>query len=131
MANKVFQDSSSRKRLEAIVHPEVRRLYSRTKKAALATNPALLVYMVPLLFESGLDYSDLKKTIVVSAPREECLRRIIARDGISRDLAERKFNSQIPPAEKEKKGDFVLYNDGDLAALEGKVRTLYGELINL
>lgn len=131
MGNLVFRDPLARKRLEAIVHPEVRRLYIQAKELALKVKPSVIVYMVPLLFESGLDYSDLKKTIVVNARREECLKRVMERDGISRELAERKFSSQIAPEEKIKRANYVLDNNGDLITLEGRVRKLYGELLAL
>ncbi len=129
----VFADPAARSKLEQIVHPRIRELFEKKKsefeKTALP-NPVLL-YVIPLLFESKNSYPEFEKIIVVSAPREECIRRILKRDDCSRELAERKLDSQIPIEEKVKRADYVIYNHGTLAELRGSVSSIYEQLLKL
>lgn len=129
----VFSDGQARSKLEQIVHPRIRDLFI-TKKSLFekrALKGAILMYVVPLLFESGNRYPEMQKVIVVSAPRETCLARIMQRDGCSLEQAQRKLDSQMPIEEKEKRADFVIKNDGSLDALEKSVKTVYEELKKL
>jgi len=135
MGEIVFKDPQKRTELENIVHPEVRRLFfvqlETIKMRNLATPPSeipLVVYIVPLLFESRFSYEELEKIIVVSAPRETCLKRIIERDKCPRELAERKLDSQLPIEEKEKRADFVIRNEGSIEDLSQQVKEVYQKI---
>jgi dephospho-CoA kinase len=121
----VFKDPLKRRELEDIVHPRVRRLFLDKLKRATNTGAKLVVYVVPLLFESRFSYDELRYIVVMNAPKEEILKRVMKRDGCSRDEAELKFASQLPPAEKVKRADFTIENTGSLEELEVRVRALY------
>jgi len=135
MGEIVFKDPEKRRVLEDIVHPEVRRLFferlSTIKKKYLSTAPSekpLVVYIVPLLFESRFSYEELEKIIVVSAARETCIQRIIERDKCPRELAERKLDSQLPIEEKEKRADFLIRNEGSIEDLSQQVKKIYQKI---
>lgn len=124
----VFSDPAKRSQLEKITHPRIRSLFlERLAKARL--NSGLIVYVVPLFFESGLQYSEIDAVVVVTAPKNTCLERVVNRDGSTRELAEKKFNSQVDPAIKEAKADYVVVNDGSQQDLATKVSSLYDSLI--
>ncbi len=77
----------------------------------------------PQLFEAGVE-KDCLFVIGVLAPREVRLARIIKRDGIPRDAAERRINAQRDDAFFRKACQYILENDSDEAALEAQVRAL-------
>lgn len=132
MGRLVFDDKAKRKNLEAILHPEIRRLFTeRVKTLAALGHPSKVpvIYVVPLLFEARLDLNAFDFIVVVAAPRELCLARIQARDNCSLELAERKYSSQIPIEEKKKKADCVIENNSSLEALTAQCSSLYAELV--
>jgi dephospho-CoA kinase len=123
----VFSDEIARKRLNAITHPQVRRL-SQDRFAELdRRGVALAGYDVPLLFEAGLEPL-MRPIVVVAASEATQLARIMARDGASEADARARIASQLPLAEKRKRADFVLENDGSLAELAAQVDLLVEKL---
>lgn len=107
----VFSDPEKRRRLESILHPEIRR-YSEEKIAqAAAAGHKRLIYMAPLLIEAGaIDRVD--DIWVVTVRPEIQLQRLMQRDGINLEQARRIVNSQMPLAEKERYGSVVIDNSG-------------------
>ena len=69
-----------------------------------------------------------QKLILVTAPFEESVRRICARDGISPEMAARRLQAQPPQTELEKRVDFILNNDGTPDQLAQKVEALLKKL---
>ena len=123
----VFTDAEARQRLNAITHPIVRRL-SQERFAALDREGVTLAgYDVPLLFEVGLD-AVLRPIVVVVARESTQLERILARDGISEKVARERLASQLPLADKQKRADYVLYNNGTPAALGAQVDAMLEKL---
>jgi dephospho-CoA kinase len=129
LAAVVFADPEARARLNAIIHPWVGR-EREAQVAALSTRtppPAVIVHDVPLLFEAGLD-TEMDKTIVVDAPLVLRLARAVARSGLTSDELRARDAAQLPLAEKVRRADFVLRNDGDMAALRRQVDDLWQKL---
>jgi dephospho-CoA kinase len=125
LAEIVFTDAKARERLNAIVHPFVRRLAN--ERAQLAAPNQLVVDVVPLLFETG--YVDLvEKSIVVVAPDDERIRRVIARDGGTEEGIRARMAAQIDPAEARRRADYVVENDGNLQHLRERVQAVFKEL---
>ena len=118
----VFADDDARRRLEAIVHPQVRiRL-----RAACATAPGpYAIAAIPLLAEGGRDhYPWIDRVLVVDVPRQVQLARLQQRDGIDLSLAERMLAAQVDREARLALADDVIYNDGPLEALEAHVAAL-------
>lgn len=122
---KVFESAARRKKLEAITHPEIGKL-AQSKFDVRPKDCPLVVYDCPLLFEAKL--TGFKKILVVSAAEESALARVMARDGISRTEALKRLRAQLPLAEKAKRADIVVENDGTVAELRDKVKKLFREL---
>jgi dephospho-CoA kinase len=106
----VFRDVDARRDLEAIVHPVVRRGVAEFFRALPPDTP-LAIADIPLLYEThgerGFD-----KIIVVACAPETQLTRIMARDGLTRDAAERRVAAQLPVEEKVRRADYVIRTDG-------------------
>jgi dephospho-CoA kinase len=123
----VFADAAARKRLNAITHPLVRAL-SQQRFAELAQQGiTLAAYDVPLLFEVGLD-AVLRPIVVVTASEAAQLERIMARDGLTETEARARIAAQLPLAEKQRRADYVLDNNGSLAELARQVDQVLGKL---
>jgi len=123
----VFANAEARQRLNAITHPIVRRLSQERFRALDEQGITLAGYDLPLLFEVGLD-SVLRPIVVVTAREATQLERILARDGISEEAARARIAAQLPLADKQKRADYVLYNNGTLPALAAQVDALLEKL---
>jgi dephospho-CoA kinase len=127
MGERVFADAAARARLEAVVHPRIRALFHAEVAARAAEGHPLVFYDVPLLYESRLE-GEVELVVVVWAPREVQLARLVLRDGLSRQAAEARLAAQLPLDEKAARADVVVVNDGDRAALEAKAPLLMADL---
>jgi dephospho-CoA kinase len=107
----VFSDSSRRRQLEAIIHPEIKRLAEERIAQAAADGRRIVFYMAPLLIEANAT-DRVDEIWVVSIRPEIQIKRLMVRDGISRDDALRIINSQMPLADKERLGRVVIDNSG-------------------
>lgn len=126
----IFNNTSSKKKLEEITHPKIRQLFLQKLNDACSklNDQGVVFYVVPLLFESSNKYPELEKIVVVSSSEEDSIRRIIERDKCSRETAEKKYYSQIPIKEKEKKADYVIFNNSNLSDLETRTKEVFTAL---
>lgn len=83
----------------------------------------------PLLFESGV-HKECDVTVAVIADREARLSRIIARDGLSLEAAQRRINSQMSDEELISRSDYVINNNGATVDLAEKVRAVHDRIFN-
>ncbi|MBE3595615.1 MAG: dephospho-CoA kinase [Hydrogenibacillus sp.] len=120
----VFADVSALKALEAIVHPEVRRMMRDEIAQAKAKRAAIIVLDVPLLFENGLErLADL--TVVVETDVRTQIERLTVRDRLPRAEAAARLDAQMPLGEKRALADVVLINRGTIEDLERQVDALW------
>jgi dephospho-CoA kinase len=122
IATKVFNEPAELAFLEALLHPEVARL----RQAAVADLTRHHVVEIPLLFEKGLE-AEYDCVVCVACSDDIRLTRLEAR-GLSRQDAQGRINSQMPLMHKVAKSRYVLWNDGDLSALEAQVKRLVARL---
>ena len=118
----VFGDPLARKRLEALLHPLIRAESER--RIAGARDP-YVVYVVPLLVESGDYRSRVHRVAVVDCPEEVQLERVRMRSGLAEDEARRIIASQVPRAQRIAAADDVIKNSGAIDALHKLVRELH------
>lgn len=90
------------KAIDAIVHPAVFRAFEES---------GLQFMESAILFESGADRL-VDKVIVVTAPRELRIQRVMVRDHISRQQVEQWIAKQLPQEELTRQADFTVVNDG-------------------
>jgi dephospho-CoA kinase len=119
LAEAVLGDDAAMKALEGIVHPAV----GEERAAFLAENATapLVVFDVPLLFETGGDRG-VDKVAVVSAAPEVQRARVLARPGMSEGKFAAILARQTPDAEKRARADFVIPTDIPLAETQAHVR---------
>ncbi len=110
LASVVFKDKEKLRALEGVVHPAVHRDGEEWHRAQ--QNVPYTLREAALLVENG-SYKKLDKLIVVFAPEETRIRRVMQRDGAERAAVEARIKAQLPDAEKMKVSDFVIYNDGE------------------
>lgn len=123
----VFADPSAREALNSIVHPVIRRLSHEKLEAIEATGAPLAVYEAALLFENGID-TEMDGTLLVAAPTEVQIRRLLERDGISEDEARSRLAAQLPLEEKIRRATWVLDNDGDTGCLRQRLDELWARI---
>jgi dephospho-CoA kinase len=121
----IFDDPTARERLNAIVHPHVRRL--AMEREALARPGQLIVHVVPLLFETGYDAA-VDKSILVVAPDDVRIARIVTRDRIGEADVRARMAAQMSPEQARRRADFVIENDADPKRLRERARELYERL---
>lgn len=118
-----FNDISARRQLEAIIHPLVLAELESSRAEALKMGEQLFLAEVPLYYEiGGTVEADL--VIVAVASRTIQTRRLMERRGLDESIIERILRSQWPIEAKIDRADVVIWNDGDLSALEMQVLTL-------
>ena len=122
LAEAVFDDDAERLKLNGILHPEIRRIaFAREREAAPGQ---LIVHVVPLLFES--DYAKLvDRTVLVVAPPERRIERVMTRDGAQREAVRARMRAQIEPERARALADEIIENDGDIEQLRNRSRELY------
>ncbi len=121
----VFSDEKQRTRLNEIVHPYViGELFSRAKRDIANRDTAVVLFDVPLLFESGLDQR-MDRTILVVCDEPERVRRILERDKISPEQALARVHAQMPEEQKRLRADYILDNNGSEKDLLRQVDALY------
>jgi dephospho-CoA kinase len=128
MRRRVFADPTARRTLESIIHPRVRQwLHER----ALADTAPYCVLAIPLLTENIDHYRWVDRVLLVDAPAEQQLARLIARDGIDEALARRMLAQQARREERLALAHDVIDNSGDEAALDAAVLALHRRYLAL
>ena len=122
----VFQSQDARKEIENILHPLIRAESEKRIQAIGLKAPIL--YEATLLVETGR-YADFDGLIAISAPTETRIARLLARNSITRELAERIFASQLSDAEREAHASLVIHNDSTEEALRESVRLAAAQIL--
>lgn len=115
VAERVFQEPELRTRLEAITHPRIRELAQVRFAVLEALGHPLACYVVPLLYERGLEH-EYSPVVVVTATEAQQLSRAAERDAATEDDIAARARAQIPLEEKARRADYVIDNSGSLAA---------------
>lgn len=129
VAGIVFSDPEALAVLNGIIHPYVHETIRRDSERVYGQTPdRLIVWDVPLLFETGYD-REVKKTVVVTARQSLRVERIVRRDGSTKAAALRRIRAQMPDREKVKRGDLIIRNNGSFEELERRTREVFDELL--
>ncbi|QRG68973.1 dephospho-CoA kinase [Brevibacillus choshinensis] len=119
----VFSDEAERQKLNAIVHPEVRRVMRKEAEAAEAGGAEIVFMDIPLLFESKLQYM-VEKIVVVYAPPDMQLARMMERDELEEEQATKRLRAQFPIDQKKTEADFLIDNSTSREETERQVEKL-------
>ena len=114
--------------LDAITHPAIVRRIEAARQAAQAAGSPLFVIDGAVLVGSVID-GIWDRLIVVTAPYEVSVARIVARDGIRPEMARRRLDAQLPEAALAARADFLLANDGTQEQLRRQAGALAARLL--
>ena len=122
MREHVFSNPAAKKELEALLHPMIREESAR--RIAAAAGP-YVVYVVPLLVESGDPRRGVNRVLVVDAPAEAQLARVRMRSALGADEVSAIIAAQAGRAERLAAADDVIDNSGTPDALRKQVAALH------
>jgi dephospho-CoA kinase len=126
----VFSNSSKLRKLNTIVHPHVYRAWRDRLDEISAQDPqAIVLSDVPLLFEEGLQSLFDLTVLVLISPAEQ-ISRLIERNSISSEEAEKRLLSQMPISEKTGLADIIIENRGAVEETEKSVKAVWQELLH-
>ena len=131
MRTLVFANPEARKSLEAITHPLIREETIQQTKRLIAKKVPYLVFVVPLLIESGNWASLLDYLVVVDCPEETQIERVMQRSKLPRNEVERILKAQASREERIAKADMVIENQGSLENLKTEVLKLNEKILQI
>ena len=127
LADIAFNDPEARRRLNAIVHPLVREWMAERQQEAVERGDPVVVMDIPLLFEAR-GAGAFETVLLVYAPEELQLERLVQLRGMTADAARARIAAQMPIEEKRRQATYVIENTGDLDDLRRRVALVWGEL---
>jgi dephospho-CoA kinase len=122
MRELVFTDPGARARLEAILHPRIRE--ATAAAAALATGP-YVIFVVPLLIESGTWRERVSRILAIDCPEATQVARVMARNKLPESQVRAIMAAQVTRAQRLAAADDVILNDDGLEALRPQVERLH------
>ncbi|WP_129337177.1 dephospho-CoA kinase [Cellulomonas endophytica] len=126
---RVFADDEARARLEAVVHPAVRRRAAELEAAAAAADPgAVVVHDIPLLVETGRA-GTFALVVVVHAPADVRVERLVRGRGLDPAAAAARVAAQADDETRLAAADVVLDGTGSEADLRAQVDALWARLV--
>ena len=131
MRKLVFADPDARKALEAITHPLIRKETIKQAKKLIEDKVPYLVFVVPLLIESGNWLALLDYLVVVDCPEKVQIERVMHRNNLRRDEVERILKAQASRQERITHADVVIENQGSLDSLQAKVLSLHQKILQI
>jgi dephospho-CoA kinase len=126
LAGIVFADPAARRDLEAIVHPEVRRMFAERSERYEDTD-TVVVFSAPLLVETGM-HTAFEVLMVVSAPVDTQVERLMRDRGMSEPTIRARIAAQLPLDAKAEVADVLVDNEGTIEDLEGQVDRVWEDL---
>jgi dephospho-CoA kinase len=127
LRERVFADPEARARLEAVLHPRIAELRSAWVADRAGEGHRLVVSEIPLLFEAGLEES-VDRIVLVDAPRELLVARMVRERGLDPDEANAILDAQGDPEPKRARAHHLVENAGTLEALEARAAELLAVL---
>ena len=126
MSEIVFENQEKLKKLNKIMHPEIlKKMWDEVEE--LKKNHKIIVVDVPLLFEINME-KEVDKILLIYASKEIQLKRIMERDGRTREEAVKIISSQMPLYKKREKSDYIIQNNDSLENLEKKLEKILEKL---
>ena len=129
LATRVFGDSDEVEALNAIVHPAVREALGKSILHAAEDNIALFAYEAALIYAIGA-HDLVEAVLLVDAPLEMRITRVMQRDGSTRSEVTARMSNQLSSEDLRARADIIIDNDGDLATLQDSVGAVYRSVLN-
>lgn len=110
MAALIFEDTEKLVQIQQLIHPLVKQRFEEWTES-FQKEALYCIREAAILIESG-SYKDCDKIIVVTAPEEIRIQRVMKRDNISEQEVKRRMAHQMQESERLKYADFIINNDG-------------------
>ena len=123
----VFADIEKRHALEAIIHPMVQHKMISDMSEAGRNGETIIFLSVPLLYETGMD-ALCDETWVLYLDRETQLQRLMERDSMDMESAEKRIDSQMDPEERVAKANVVIRTGRTIEQTRAELGSLYRDL---
>ncbi|MGB6447117.1 MAG: dephospho-CoA kinase [Xanthobacteraceae bacterium] len=130
LAAMVLNDKAALARLEAIVHPMVTASREKFLAQAQARGAKIVVFDVPLLFETKAERG-CDAVVVVSAPPEIQRKRALERPGMTDDKLTAILAKQMPDTEKRGRADFVVDSSQSFDHTRAQIRDILRKVAKL
>ncbi len=132
LATLVFENKANKKKLENILHPEIRREVNDkiNKLGSQKIPPAYIIIVIPLLFETDFHYL-IDNVLVVSADEETRVARVKQRDSRSEDDIRAIIAHQVDDTVRRNAADHIIYNNGSIAELAPHINDLHAKYLQL
>lgn len=125
MRRRAFSDPAARRTLETVLHPMIREISQRRASEHVAAGSPYVVFVIPLLVESGDVRGRFDRILVVDCTEETQLARVCARPGIAPDVARAIVAAQVSREKRLAAADDVLFNEAPLDAIGERVERLH------
>lgn len=120
----VFGNEPARRALEGIIHPLVQREMLTRMDAAARAGASVVILDVPLLFETGMD-ALCDETWTLYLPREKQVARVVTRDGLTREAAEARVDSQMAAEKRNALATHAVNTDQPIERTRAELESLY------
>lgn len=128
MRRLVFNDPDAKAKLEGMLHPLIRE---QARARIVAAQQPYVIVVVPLLIETDA-YSDLiQRVLVVDCSEEQQVARAMQRSQLKESEVRTILAAQLPRAERLKRADDVIDNDGGIEALRQQIHALHARYLAL
>ena len=131
MRTLVFTNPAAKKALEAITHPLIRTETLRQAQQLISNKAPYLVFVVPLLIESGNWLPMLDYLVVVDCPKELQIKRVMHRSNLPQSEVEKIIKTQASRQERIQHADMVIENQGSLDSLQAAVLKLHQNILEI
>ena len=121
----VRNDAEGRRKLDEIVHPKIAQMCLEAQAAARSSECVhTFIVDIPLYFESPVEFK-ADRVCLAATTTETQIRRMMARDGFSREEAEAMIAAQMPTQEKIEKSATVFWNEGSKEILRAQIQYFF------
>ncbi|MDQ2971714.1 MAG: dephospho-CoA kinase [Pseudomonadota bacterium] len=128
LRERIFADTVTRRKLEAIVHP---RVHEWLRRRVAMDRGAYCMVMIPLLAETWPQYDWVDRVLLIDAAEATQIERLMRRDGVSREEARHTLAAQATREQRRAVAEDVLVNDGGEVALDVHVAALHARYLDL
>lgn len=126
LASYIFSSPENALKVNSIVHPRVKQAFLRWADECFMRGCNVVAIESAILFEAGFD-DIVDSVVMINAPLEIRISRVMLRDNVTRDKVMERINSQMPDEEKMLKSDFIIMNDG-IMSLDVQIDKLISSL---
>jgi dephospho-CoA kinase len=124
----VFNDPGAKRALEALLHPMIR---TESQRRIAAARGPYVIYVVPLLVESGNDRDRVDRVLVVDVPEGLQVERVARRSGLPEREVRAIMAQQASRAARLAAANDVIDNSGALEALRAQVAALHARYLKM